>query len=170
VSQYGYRIRTAISLRYSSRMISRLVVLPLGSMLLWSGSVSADLGSALSSVQADTIALHGVVRTTTLVQYDVHEIDAAAGLTVREFVTRGGTVFALRWAGPVPPDLQLLLGRYFPAYAAGLAALKSPGLKRSVRVADADLIVESGGHLRAYTGTAYLPALMPAGVTAADLH
>jgi hypothetical protein len=151
-------------------MISRLGVLQLGSLLLWSGSVSADLGSALSSLQADTIALHGVLRTTALVQYDVYQIDAAAGLTVREFVTRGGTVFALTWAGPVPPDLQLLLGRYFPAYAAGLAAQESARLHRSVRVADANLIVESAGHLRAYTGTAYLPALLPAGVTAADLH
>jgi Protein of unknown function (DUF2844) len=151
-------------------MISRLAVLQLGSMLVWSGSVSAHLGSDLSSVQADSIVLHGVVRTTALVDYDVHEIDAAAGLTVREFVTRGGTVFALSWAGPVPPDLQLLLGNYFGAYAAGLAALKSPGRNRSVRIALADLIVESSGHLRAYSGRAYLPALMPAGVSIADLR
>jgi Protein of unknown function (DUF2844) len=151
-------------------MISRLAVLQLGAMLVWSGSVSAHLGSDLSSVQADSIVLHGVVRTTALVDYDVHEIDAAAGLTVREFVTRGGTVFALSWAGPVPPDLQLLLGNYFGAYAAGLAALKSPGRNRSVRIALADLIVESSGHLRAYSGRAYLPALMPAGVSIADLR
>ncbi|MFI4866899.1 MAG: DUF2844 domain-containing protein [Steroidobacterales bacterium] len=154
----------------SNPMISKLAVLQLGSMLVWSGSVDAHLGSDLSSVRADSIVLHGVVRTTALVEYDVHEIDAAAGLTVREFVTRGGTVFALSWAGPVPPDLQLLLGNYFGAYAAGLAALKSSGRNRSVRVELTDLIVESGGHLRAYSGRAYLPALMPAGVSIADLR
>jgi hypothetical protein len=38
-----------------------------------------------------------------------------------------------------------------------------------LRVALPGLIVESGGHLRAYAGRAYLPALVPAGVPAADL-
>jgi hypothetical protein len=54
-------------------------------------------------------------------------------------------------------------------YATALAALNHPGLHRSLRVALPELIVESGGHLRAYAGRAYLPALVPAGVPAADL-
>ncbi len=154
----------------SSPVICRLAVALLGAMLAWSAPATADLGGDLSGVQADSMVLGAVVRTTGLVDYDVHEIDAAAGLTVREFVNRGGTVFALSWAGPAPPDLQLLLGRYFDTYTAGLAALKSPGLHRSVRVARAGLVVESSGHLRAYAGRAYLPALMPPGVSVADLR
>lgn len=139
-------------------------------MLCWGGPVSAHLGSDVAGVQSDTLALRGVDHVTGLVRYDVHQIDAAAGISVREFVTRSGTVFAVSWTGPVPPDLQQLLGRYFPAYAAGLAALDHPGLRRSVRIALADLVVEAGGHLRAYAGRAYLPALVPAGVAVAELR
>ena len=132
-----------MGVRYSSRMIGRLVVLQLCMLLAWSGSVSADLGAGLAGIEADTLALMGVDRTTALLLYDVHEIDAAQGLTVREFITRGGTVFALSWFGPVPPSLQGLLGRYYNGYAAAVAALKQSGLSRSVHIALADLVVES---------------------------
>ncbi len=153
-----------------NRNRSRFVLLAVGAMLCSGGPVHAHLGSDVASVRSDTLALRGVDHVTDLVQYDLHDIDAATGVRVREFVTRSGTVFALSWTGPVPPDLQQLLGQYFPAYAAGLAALDHPGLQRSVRIALADLVVEAGGHLRAYTGRAYLPALVPAGVTVAELH
>ena len=130
----------------------------------------AGLGEGAGSVMADAGALHGVTDTLTLTQYDRIEITAASGLRVREYVTRDGTVFAVAWKGPVIPDLSRLLGPTFKAYSAALAALDHPGLHRSVRVASPTLIVESGGHLRAYAGRAYLPARVPAGVPAADLR
>jgi len=74
------------------------------------------------------------------------------------------------WLGPVMPDLQRLLGENFESFAKGVAALKSPGLKRALRIASSELVVESGGHLRAYAGRAYLPALIPAGASIADLR
>lgn len=162
------RDRSRVSLR-RTRALECLLLVELGATLLWSAPVSAQLGSDVSSVQADTIALRGTVRTTALLQYDVHEIRSDDGLTVREYVTRTGTVFALSWSGPVPPDLQPLLGQYFPAYAAALGALNHPGLHRSVRIALPELIVESGGHLRSYTGRAYVPGLVPADVAIAEL-
>jgi len=74
------------------------------------------------------------------------------------------------WAGPVVPDLRQLLGAQFAAYSAALAARDHIGLHRAVRVATSDLVVESDGHLRAYVGRAYLPAMIPIGVSAADLR
>ena len=162
------RDRSRFSLR-RTRALERLLLVVLAALLLWSAPVSAYLGSDLSSVQADSIALRGTVRTTALLHYDVHEIRADGGLTLREYVTPTGTVFALSWFGPVPPDLQSLLGQYFPAYAAALAALNHPGLHRSVRIALPELIVESGGHLRSYRGRAYVPGLVPADVAVAEL-
>jgi Protein of unknown function (DUF2844) len=39
-----------------------------------------------------------------------------------------------------------------------------------VRIATSDLVVESEGHLRAYVGRGYLPALVPAGVSIGELR
>jgi hypothetical protein len=39
-----------------------------------------------------------------------------------------------------------------------------------VRVDLPDLFVETGGHLRAYAGRAFLPTLVPAGVAPADIR
>ena len=55
-------------------------------------------------------------------------------------------------------------------YTAGAAAAARPGLRRGVRIELPDLVVEAGGHLRAYTGRALLPALLLAGVAPADIH
>jgi hypothetical protein len=89
---------------------------------------------------------------------------------VREYLNRDGIVFAVAWSGPAMPDLQRLLGPYFEEYTTALTSLKSPGLHRSVRIASSGLVVESEGHLRAYAGRAYLPALVPGGVSVADLR
>jgi hypothetical protein len=136
----------------------------------WHGSALAGLGEDVRAVQMDANALKSTVRTTSLVQYDVHEISSAEGVTVREFVSRGGAVFALSWSGPVPPDLQQLLGRYFAAYVASLNTLDHPGLRRSVRVVTPELTVELSGHMRAYIGRAYLPSLIPDGIGLAELR
>jgi hypothetical protein len=103
-------------------------------------------------------------------QFDIGEITADSSIRVREFLTRSGVVFAVSWSGLVMPDLQLLLGAHYAAYRAELAALNHPGLHRSVRVASSELVVESGGHLRAYAGRAYLPALIPDGVSVTELR
>jgi len=120
-------------------------------------------------VLADGAASKALVNSVIGQQYDIQEINADTGVRVREYLNRDGVVFAVSWAGPVLPDLQRLLGTHFAAYTTALAALDHPGLHRSVRVASSDLVVESGGHLRAYAGRAYLPALIPAGVSAAEL-
>jgi hypothetical protein len=91
-------------------------------------------------------------------------------MRVREFLNAAGVVFAVTWQGPVMPDLQRLLGAQFPVYAAALAAQERPGSHRSVRITTADLVVESEGHLRAYVGRGYLPALVPAGVSIGTLR
>jgi hypothetical protein len=149
--------------------IKRAVLLMMVGSPLVGGSARAGLGGDAASTLADGSDLHGVVNTISLPLYAVQEITADSGLRVREYVNRDGVVFAVSWTGPVLPDLQRLLGTHYVEYTTALAALNHPGLHRSLRVALPGLIVESGGHLRAYAGRAYLPALVPAGVPAADL-
>ena len=132
--------------------------------------VRAALGGDAASVASDADALHGVIHSTPLQQYDIHEITSDNGMRLREFLDRSGLVFAVAWSGPAMPDLQKLLGASYKTYTTALAAQNHPGLKDSLRVATSDLVVESGGHMRAYSGRAYLPALIPAGTSPADLR
>src|ERR1700737_3672320 len=146
-----------------------LLLVIVGINPFWAGPARADLGGNAASVLADGAASKALVNSVIGQQYDIQEINADTGGRVREYLNRDGVVFAVSWAGPVLPDLQRLLGTHFAAYTTALTALDHPGLHRSVRVASSDLVVESGGHLRAYAGRAYLPALIPAGVSAAEL-
>jgi Protein of unknown function (DUF2844) len=136
----------------------------------WAGPAFAGLGGDAAGVLGDASALHAAVIAGARQQYDIREIADESSMRVREYLNRDGIVFAVGWSGPVMPDLQRLLGPYFEEYATALAALKSPGLHRSVRIASSGLVVESGGHLRAYAGRAYVPALVPGGVSVADLR
>jgi hypothetical protein len=154
------------SLQFCSALIARLLT----GMMLATGVAEASLGGNVASVQADAVALGGVVRTSTLVGYDVQQIDVPGGLSVREFVGRDGIVFGVSWSGPAPADLPQLLGGYVAEYTSGAAAAARPGLRRGVRIDQPDLFVETGGHLRAYAGRAFLPALVPAGVAPADIR
>ncbi len=152
------------------RISRALLLLLIGTSPLHSGVARAGLGSDAAGIFTDAAELHGAVNSVSGQPFDVREISTDLGIRVREFLNQRGVVFAVSWSGPVMPDLQPLLGVHYAAYCAGLAMLDHPGLHRSVRVATADLVVESGGHLRAYAGHAYLPALIPSGVIAADLR
>lgn len=146
------------------------VILIIGINPLCVGSARAALGADAASVRSDGAQLRGEVASTSLDLYEVDEITDGSGMRVREYLNRAGIVFAVAWSSPAPPDLQQLLGTHFSVYATALAALDHPGLHRSVRIDAAGLIVEAGGHLRAYTGRAYLPALIPTGVANEELR
>jgi hypothetical protein len=88
---------------------------------------------------------------------------------VREYVTDGGVVFALTWDGPILPNLKALLGTYFDAMLAESA--RAPRAGRShLAVDDSEVVINSGGHMRAFEGSAWIPAAFPAGFTAADIR
>jgi len=146
------------------------MLLALGMTPCWVAPVRAALGGDAASVASDADALQGVIHSTPLQQYDIHEITSGNGMRLREFLDRNGLVFAVVWSGPAMPDLQKLLGASYQTYTTAVAAANHPGLKRPLRIATSDLVVESEGHMRAYTGRAYLPALIPAGTSPADLR
>jgi hypothetical protein len=133
-------------------------------------TVCAGLGGNSDSIIADSIEMQGGVHAYSSAQFEIQEIIAATGTRVREFVNRDGLVFAVAWSGPAEPDLQLLLGAHFAQYHQARMAQTPPGLHRDLRLALPDLVIESGGHLRAYRGRAYLPTRVPAGVSTAGLN
>jgi Protein of unknown function (DUF2844) len=149
---------------------SACVLAALGMSALWTGSARGALGSDAASVLADGASMHVGIQSELRPQYEVLTISTAAGISVREYLNQDGIVFAVNWSGPVPADLQQLLGAHFATYAAAVAAVAHPGIHRSLRLESSGLIVELGGHLRAYSGRAYLAALIPSGLTAEEFQ
>jgi hypothetical protein len=134
-------------------------------VLLWSLTGFASLGGDVSSVQADVAHLEGTLRVTPNAAYTVHEIQTPTGVTVREFISPAGKVFAVAWQGPWPPDLQQLLGPYFAQFQqAARSAKQRPG-RAPLSVHQGNLAVEHGGHMRSWAGRAYLTDQIPAGVS-----
>jgi hypothetical protein len=131
-------------------------------------SASATLGEAATSTEADRASMKASLRAVPAGNYTIHEIQTPSGTTVREYVSPQGMVFAVAWAGPLMPDLQQALGRYFDRYAAAASARRSG--RRQVAVRESDLVVQSGGHMRSFSGLAYLPQLLPQGVTLEELR
>ncbi len=147
-----------------------LWILVFGAIALPVERAQAALGGDAASIVTDTTEMHGVAHATLLQQYEIQEITNDNGMRVREYLNRNGVVFAVTWNGPVVPDLRTLLGASFDSYVEQLSALKHPGTHRSLRLASSTLVVESGGHMRAYSGRAYLPLLLPAAASAANLR
>lgn len=137
---------------------------------IWMSVAHAALGGDAASVMADAAQLHGVMQPSTGTSAGMVSITADNGITVHEFLDSNGLVYAVNWSGPAVPDLQGLLGSYFAAYAAVLSALPNAGRQRAIQVGTVDLVVRSGGHLRAYSGVAYLPPRVPAGVALESLR
>jgi hypothetical protein len=131
----------------------------------------AGLGGDLASVQADQLRMQGTRTTVATESYTVHEIQAATGTVVREYVSSGGTVFAVSWRGPWLPDMRQVLGTYFEQYGRAAQSQSSTRVgRRPLTIEQTGLIVELGGHSRSFSGRAYVPAMMPHSVRAEDIQ
>jgi hypothetical protein len=129
---------------------------------------AAALGEAESSVQADVAKFQGAVNSSEHLTYRVHEITLPSGTLVREYVSQSGAIFAIAWRGPTVPNLRQALGKYFDSYVS--AAKGTPVGHRRLDISSTDLVVHAMGHMRAFTGIAYLPQAIPSGVSVGELQ
>src|SRR6202140_4381164 len=127
-------------MRWSSTARASMTLVMLG----LSVPASASLGGDLSSVQTDQARMRGaVIRIANGNTYTVHEMRAASGTTVREFVSQAGTVFAVAWQGPSIPDLRQVLGMYFAPYAQAAQAVQRKRAGHGpLRIEEPGLVVE----------------------------
>lgn len=135
------------------------------SLLLLACPATAALGDSEASVAADQAQMKASRRIVAAPLYTVHEIQEASGTVVREYVSIQGQVFAVTWRGPLIPDLQQLLGSYYADYQAAARTRSKRAGRGPLRLRQPGLVLHSGGHMRAYSGQAYLPQLLPAGVS-----
>ena len=156
--------------RRPSRTAPLVALLMLLLMLLLSLPAQATLGGAperfttTSSTSIEGGAQFLADTTSSVAPFTVQESVMDSGTIVREYVAPSGIVFAVVWQGPSMPDLRRLLGdTYFAQYQQ--AADVSRTGRGSLIVNRPALMVQSVGHLRAFSGKAFVPKLLPRGVT-----
>jgi hypothetical protein len=168
------------SSRWSSIGCMTLLWLPL--------SASATLGGNAASVDADRVALAATASAApsassamsganatapvTLPGATVQTLTLSSGTVVREYLSTAGVVFAVSWQGPVLPQLKQLLGASnFAQYVETMSAAQGNGNGRGFAGVNLPgLVVNSGGHMGAFFGKAYLPQSLPAGITPQDIQ
>jgi hypothetical protein len=131
------------------------------------GEARATLGGDRASVAANEQHLAGVRVVTKLASGERHELTLPSGLVVHELVSASGVVYAITWRGPRVPDLRELLGPYF-AQLARRDSLPRMGHHR-MTVSGEDLELRSSGHRSSFSGRAWVPSLVPAGVDLATV-
>ena len=125
----------------------------------------AVLGESADSISSDRRALVATQGSVMVHNgYQVQEIVSDA-ITVREYISPSGIVFAIAWNGMAVPDLTTLLGSYANDYKTALKqSPRKPGRQMSQIKTDR-VVVEKWGHMRNLQGRAYSPALIPQGVS-----
>lgn len=129
----------------------------------------AALGGDAASVQADQAHINASLRVSQTNGYAVHELHSPTGSVVREFVSSSGKVFAVAWRSPSPPDLRQLLSLYFDEFQQAAALSHKPG-RAPLVVQHSGLVVQLGGHMRSFTGRAYLPDHVPSSARMEDIR
>lgn len=129
-------------------------------VLLGALPVLASLGDTVDSVATDQRMLRAGTHTVNQGSgYSVHELKSN-NVAVKEYVSPAGKVFAVTWKGSAMPDLSQLFGSYFAEYHAKVPARA----RHQMTLRGGDLVVEGVGHQRFFTGRAYVPSLVPAGL------
>jgi len=134
-------------------------------------SLSASLGRSATSVQEDVAKMQGTLRTSSGNSYTLHEIQTPTGVAVKEYASPVGQVFAVTWKGPFHPDLRQLLGPYYDEYDQADRTQRAQRAGHGpILIQHAGLVVEISGHLRSFTGRAYIPQQLPASMHVEDIR
>jgi hypothetical protein len=127
----------------------------------------AALGEPEATAATDAQQLKGTIKATESTNYRLHEIQLPSGAVLREFAA-GGNVFAVAWSGSSKPDLRQALGQYFDVYVSAAKAKRTG--RHPVSIEQNGLVVQSGGHMRAFTGRAYLAKSIPTGTKLEEIR
>jgi Protein of unknown function (DUF2844) len=137
-----------------------LILLTLGTAPAW-----AVLGQYESSVSLDQKYMKSVDRVQNVQRYVVHQLTSENGTIVREYVSPNGMVFGVSWQGRFMPNLQQLLGSYITKIQTAKRTQTQIRHLRGVIVKTDDFVFANSGHMRFWTGTAYVPSLVPSNVS-----
>jgi hypothetical protein len=147
----------------SKALILMLLLSPLSSM--------ASLGGDSLSAAADQKAMNGTTIDTpaaaTSRAYTTQTFQLPNGTLIREY-SAWGSVFGVMWTGPYLPNLEQLLGKDgYKSYLSAASHLHK--MSRQLSLESPDLVIHSSGRPGAFAGQAYLPKMLPQGVSANDI-
>jgi len=137
-------------------------------MLGFSGTALAVLGGKVDSVAADQSHMKASLKVTSNGLFQIHELRTDGGNVVREFVSPEGKVFGVAWMGSQMPQYSLLLGSYTDEI--NKAAQARWNHRAPLSIHEPGFVFSAFGHMRFFTGRAYIPGLVPAGVTAEEIR
>jgi hypothetical protein len=145
------------------------IALP-AAVLIATQQVGATLGESVTSVQSDRKVLSAAQRGTKVHNgFTVQEIQSGSS-TVREYVSPSGIVFGVAWNGLMRPDLTQLLGFYSNEYHEALHRIPHNRGRSRLDVKTNRVIVQQWGHMRNLQGRAYVPSLIPQGVSIDEIR
>jgi hypothetical protein len=121
----------------------------------------ATLGGDIASVATNEQNLGAVRQVQQLGVAERHDLTLPSGVVVHEYVSAGGVVYAITWRGPRMPNLRELLGPYF----AELATRAPQAGHNRLSYTGKDLEIRSAGHRHSFGGRAWIPSLVPPGVS-----
>ena len=150
--------RAIISLLLLSLLQTAVVSAAYASM----GAKPSQFSNAQVRQGARSLAAADGAGTGTTLNYTVTETTLDTGTVVREYADTAGTVFAVSWNGPFLPDLRTLLGEHFATMTKEAARHPKAGHSQ-LAVDNTDVVIVSNGHMRAYSGKAWIPSALPAG-------
>jgi hypothetical protein len=165
-------ISLGASLVYTSRSFYRLLIVTFG--LTFVGTAQAGLGEKRSA-QFDLVKLNYksqiAVQTSNAKPYTVEQL-ASGSDSILEYHDLSGTCFAVTWTGSSQPDLNPLLAGYAAEHGAALTKQMSQvrGSRAASRVTSENIVVERFGLHGVFHGRAYVPNLIPQGVTLDEIQ
>lgn len=133
--------------------------------LAWAalGSSPSDFGGTTTQTRMAARSLAATsTSTTSAAVYTISQSTLDSGTVVREYTDASGVVFAVSWTGPTLPDLRTLLGDKFSVMTSNAAKRPKAGHSQ-LAVDQSDVVIVSSGHMRAYSGQAWIPSALPAG-------
>jgi hypothetical protein len=142
----------------------------------------ATLGQGQTTVETDRLNFGAArqpnsnaavsMRAAVVRAFSVQEMVLGDGTVVREYVNGAGVVFGVAWDGmSIPPLGQLLGDDLLAKTRTAFETVRATRAGRGpVSIETSEVVFHSGGHPQAFFGNAYLPQLMPAGVSPADIH
>jgi len=142
----------------------------IGLNLLISTIAFATLGEPRSTIAADAKALSGTLSAPVMFPLFLVEEITSDGLSVKEFISQPGVVFAVAWSGSRRPDLNQLLGTHFDEVDHSLKKAKIKKGHGPIAMTGSKVHIEMGGHMRSLSGRAYVVSLLPAGIELDEIH
>jgi hypothetical protein len=155
-------------MRFLKTAMLAATLLPLASHATLGGAPSSGVASpATLRATSQFAAATPTVQPTNTAPYSMRQSVDANGVTIREYVLPANIVFAVKWNGPIRPDMTALLGSYFPNFV-NAGQNRATGTGPLIDGND-DFRIESAGRMGRFSGMAWLPRLMPAGLRPGDL-